>query len=62
MKIKWYLVASIFELIIGMAAVVAFIVLCVNGENMMKWIVTLILSVVFIVLGIVGIKNHMSEK
>ncbi len=62
MKSKWYLIASVFELIIGIVAVVAFVISGLNDENMIKWIVTLILSVALIVLGIVGIKNYRSEK
>ena len=38
MKSKWYLIASIFELIIGIVAVVAFVILGLNDENMIKWI------------------------
>lgn len=62
MKSKWYLIASVFELIIGIVAVVAFVILGLNDENMIKWIAALALSLVCIVLGIVGIKNYVSDK
>ena len=62
MKSKWYLIASVFELIIGIVAVLSFVILGLNDENMIKWIVTLILSVALIVLGIIGIFNYRSNK
>ena len=62
MKSKWNLIASIFQLVIGMLAIAAFIVLGLGGENMTKWIVTLILSIAFVVLGIIGIVDYKSGK
>ena len=62
MKSKWYLIASVFELTIGIVAVLSFVILGLNDENMIKWIVTLILSVALIVLGIIGIFNYRSNK
>ena len=62
MKSKWNLIASIFQLVIGMLAIAAFIVLDLGGENMTKWIITLILSIAFVVLGIIGIVDYKSGK
>lgn len=62
MKSKWNLIASIFQLTIGVLAVLAFIVLGAGGENMTKWIVTLILSIAFVVLGIIGIIDYRANK
>lgn len=62
MKSKWQLFASIFQLIVGFAAVISFAILGFGGENMSKWIVTLILSVAFIVLGIIGIIDYKSNQ
>ncbi len=62
MKNKWCLFASIFQLVVGILAIVAFIVSAINGENMVKWIITLVLAIAFVVLGIVGIVNHKSDK
>ena len=53
MKSKFNLIASIFQLVGGVTAVLAFIILGSSGENMSKWIVTLILSIAFVVLGII---------
>ena len=62
MKSKWQLIASIFQLIVGLAAIISFAILGLGGENMAKWVVTLILSVVFVVLGIIGIIDYKSNK
>lgn len=58
MKSKWNLISSIIQLIIGISSIVTFVVLGLNGENMIKWIVTLILSIGFVILGIVGIIDY----
>ena len=52
---KWSLVAAIFQMCVGIAAVAAYIVLAVNGELLGKWTVTLLLAIAFVVLGIKGI-------
>ena len=62
MKNKWNLIASIFQLVIGILAIAAFIVLGLGGENIPKWIVTLILSIAFVVLGMIGIVDYKSGK
>lgn len=55
MKNKWHLFASAFQLLIGLAAIAAFIMLAVSGEVVARWIITLILAVAFAVMGTVGI-------
>ena len=62
MKSKWQLFASIFQLIVGILAVVAYVILAFGGENMARWIVTLVLAVGFVVLGIIGIIDYKSER
>ena len=59
---KWRLFSSIFQLIIGICALVMAIILLANGENVTKWIVTVLLSVAFVALGIVGIIEYRSDK
>ena len=46
MKSKWYLISSIFQALIGLIAIIFFIILAVNGEVMTKWIITLFLAIV----------------
>ena len=62
MKNKFNLIASIFQLVVGIVAILAFLVLNSGGENMSKWIVTLFLSMAFGVLGVIGIINYKSNK
>ena len=61
MKNKWSLISSIFQLVIGAFAVVTFAIVGLNGENITKWIVTLILSAAFIILGIIGIIEYKAK-
>ncbi len=62
MKSKWQLFASIFQLIVGLATVTSFVILGFGGENMARWIVILVLSIAFVVLGIIGIIDYKSNK
>ena len=62
MKNKWNLIASIFQLLFGIIAILTFVIVGLNGENLAKWIVTLILSIAFAVLGIIGIIDYKSNK
>lgn len=62
MKNKWHLIASIFQLIFGIAAILSFVIVGLYDENIAKWIVTLILSIAFVVLGIIGIIDYKSGK
>ena len=58
MKSKWKLFASIFQLVIGILAIASFVIIAFSGENVTRWIVTLILSIAFVVVGIVGIIDY----
>ena len=58
---RWQLFVSIFQLTVGIAAVIAFAIAVFSGENMVKWIITLILAIAFIVLGTIGIINYKSD-
>lgn len=62
MKSKWQLFASVFQLIVGVLAIASFVILGFGGENMTKWIVTLILAIAFVVMGIIGVVDYKSKK
>lgn len=62
MKNKWNLISSIFQLVIGVIAVLSFFIVGLSGEGVAKWIVTLILSIAFVVLGVIGIIDYKSNK
>jgi len=61
-KTKIQLFTSIFELVVGLLAVFSFILLIIDkNENTLKWISTLILSIVFIAMGSIGIINYIKK-
>lgn len=57
MKNKLSFIATVFQLVIGILAIAAFVVVAVSGEDMPKWIITLILAIAFVILGIIGIAD-----
>lgn len=61
MKSKWQLFSSIFQLIVGILAILSFAILGFGGEDITKWIITLILAVAFVILGVVGIIDYKSK-
>ena len=62
MRSKWQLVSSIFQIVVGVLAIASFIIIGLNGENLTRWIVTLILAVAFVILGIIGIVDYKSNR
>ena len=63
MKSKWQLFAAIFQLIVGIMAIICFVIVVgFAGENFAKWLVTLLLAVAFVVLGIMGIIDYKTKK
>lgn len=61
MKI-WYLIASLIQLVIGLAAIAAFVILAINGELMWRWIITLILALWITGLGVIGVVSYVKER
>ena len=62
MKSKWNLISSIIQLVIGILAIIAFVIIALSGENMTRWIVTLLLAIAFVVLGTIGIIDYKKQK
>ena len=58
MKRKWNLACYIIQLIIGIVAIAGFALLSIGGENMIKWIITLLLAIAFVVMGVIGIIDY----
>lgn len=52
---NWHLFSSIFQIVVGIAAIIAYIVIAVSGEPLGRWTVTLLLAIAFVVIGIIGI-------
>ena len=61
MKDKWYLISSIFQVLVGLIAIIFFIILFINGEVMTRWIITLFLAVAYVVIGTIGIINNIKK-
>ena len=61
MKSKWHLACSIFQLVVGAVAVAVFLILALNGEVVTKWIITLILAIIYVVFGIIGIVDYLKK-
>lgn len=62
MKSKWYLISSIVQMVIGILAIASFCCISVSGENMIKWIPTLLLAIVFVIIGAIGIIDYKKQK
>jgi uncharacterized membrane protein HdeD (DUF308 family) len=62
MKIGYHLFASIFQAVVGLAAIVSYILLAAGNEPVGKWTVTLILAIVFLIMGATGIVSHIRRK
>ena len=54
---KWNLFAAIFQIVVGIAAIIAYVVIAVSGEALGKWTVTLLLASAFVVIGGIGIAD-----
>ena len=62
MKGKWSLISSIIQVALGVLVIISFIILAMTGENMARWIVTLLLAIAFVVIGIMRIIDYKSNK
>ncbi len=54
---KWRLFSSMFQIVVGVAAIIAYIVIAASGEPLGKWTVTLLLAIAFVVIGVIGIAD-----
>ena len=53
----WNLFAAIFQFVVGVVAIIAYVVIAASGEPLGKWIVTLLLAIAFVVIGVIGIAD-----
>ena len=51
---KWNLFVSIFQIVVGIAAIVAYAVIAVSGEPLGRWTITLLLAIAFVIIGVIG--------
>ena len=54
---KRHLFLSIFQIVVGIAAIIAYIVIAVSGEPLGRWTVTLLIAIAFVVIGVIGIAD-----
>ena len=59
---KWRLLSSVFQIVVGIAAIIADVVIAVSGEALGKWTVTLLLAIAFVVIGVIGIIDWNKSK
>ena len=62
MKTKKDLIIALFQIIIGLTAIISFIIVALNGENMLKWIITLIFAILFLIVGIIDLVQYIKSK
>ena len=58
----WNLFAAIFQIVVGIAAIVAYVIIAASGEALGKWTVTLLLAIAFVVIGVIGIIDWNKKK
>ena len=46
---------AIFQIVVGIAAIVAYVIIAASGEALGKWTVTLLLAIAFVVIGSIDI-------
>ena len=63
---KWNLSAAIFQIVVGIAAIVAYIVVADSGEPLGRWTITLILAIAFVAMGVINaidyVKSNKTQK
>ncbi|MBQ7088689.1 MAG: hypothetical protein IJN04_03510 [Clostridia bacterium] len=59
---KWRLFSSVFQIVVGIAAIIAYVVIAVSGEALGKWTITLILAIAFLIKGVIGIVDWKKSK
>lgn len=58
----WNLFAAIFQIVVGIAAIVAYVIIAASGEALGKLTVTLLLAIAFVVIGVIGIIDWNKSK
>ena len=63
---KWNLFAAIFQIVVGIAAIVEYIVVAASGEPLGRWTITLILAIAFVAMGVINaidyVKSNKTQK
>ena len=59
---KLHLILSIFQIIVGICAIIAFVVVATSGEPIGKWVITLVLAILFVAIGTYDIVLYLKER
>ena len=59
---KWSLFVAIFQIVVGIAAIVAYVVVAASGEPLGKWTITLMLAIAFVVMGVIGAIDYVKSN
>ena len=62
MNRTFHLIASIFEALMGLLAILSYVILRISGENMHKWHITLLFATALVIMGVRGILSHRKRK
>ena len=62
MKGKWFLIAAIISLLLGVLGIFSFVILIISGQFEPRWIMTLVFAVFLVITGIIQIINRKSLK
>ena len=62
MKQKWNLFASIFQLVVGLAAIVAYVILAIGGEPLGRLTGALIVAICMLIIGSIDIVDWIKEN
>ena len=52
----------IFQIVVGIAAIVAYVVVAASGEPLGKWTITLMLAIAFVVMGVIGAIDYVKSN
>jgi len=56
------LFTAIFQIIVGIAAIIAYIFVAASGEVIGKWTITLILAIAFVVMGVINTVDYVKSN
>ena len=59
---KWSLFTAIFQIVVGILAIICYIVIATSGEPIGKWTITLILAIAFVIIGVVNTIDYVKSN
>lgn len=62
MRGTFHLIASVFEALMGLLAILSYVILRISGENMRKWHITVLFATALVIIGVRGILSHCKRK